>query len=123
MYLTRELLSERETMTEFYTAEEAMRVLRKTKTMFYTAVNAGEIPFEIDPGRKRGKRFPKTAIDVLAKLSSDERALSFAKEPLSLVPSTVAELWEGMKITRQLYGEEDEVPFEQLMAWRMVNND
>ena len=71
-------------MTEFYTAEEAMRVLRKTKTMFYTAVNAGEIPFEIDPGRKRGKRFPKTAIDVLAKLSSDERALSFAKEPLSL---------------------------------------
>ena len=28
-----------------------------------------------------------------------------------------------MKITRRLYGEEDEVPFEQLMAWRMVNDD
>jgi hypothetical protein len=50
-------------------------------------------------------------------------AAAFAKEPLTLVPSTVAELWEGMKITRTLYGEEEEVPFEQLMAWRMVNSD
>ena len=107
---------------EYYTAEEAMRILRKTKTMFYMQINNGEIPFEIDPGRKRGKRFPKVAIDTLAKIGTTEMS-SAGKEPLSLTPQTVAELWEGLKITRQLYGPEDEVSFETLMQWRSVNND
>jgi hypothetical protein len=109
-------------MTEYYTAEEAMKVLHRTKTVFYQQVKEGEIPFEIDPGRKRGKRFPKAAIDILAKLETNS-ALAPGKEPLSLTPQTVAELWEGMKITRQLYGSEDEVPFETLMQWRAVNPD
>ncbi len=110
-------------MTEYYTKEEAMKVLRRTKTMFYDQVNAGEIPFELDPGRKRGKRFPKAAIDVLAKLEAAETAPTLKKEPLTLTPQTIAELWEGMKITRLLYGPEDEVPFETLMQWRAVNSD
>jgi len=110
-------------MAEYYTAEEAMKVLRRTKTMFYDQVKAGEIPFELDPGRKRGKRFPKIAIDILAKLEGAETAPTFKKEPLALTPQTVAELWEGIKITRQLYGPEDEVPFETLMQWRAVNSD
>ncbi len=109
-------------MTEYYTAEEAMRVLRRTKTMFYTQVNNGEIPYEIDPGRKRGKRFPKSAINILAKMGTTEMPQA-GKEPLSLTPQTIAELWQGMKITRQLYGPEDEVPFETLMQWRAVNSD
>jgi hypothetical protein len=109
-------------MTEYYTAEEAMQVLHRTKTVFYQQVNNGEIPFEIDPGRKRGKRFPKPAIDILAKLGTAD-TLAPGKEPLSLTLQTVAELWEGMKITRQLYGPEDEVPFETLMQWRAVNPD
>lgn len=109
-------------MTEYYTAEEAMKILRRTKTMFYQQINNGEIPFEIDPGRKRGKRFPKAAIDVLAKMGALETAPT-GREPLSLTPQTVAELWEGMKITRALYGPEDEVPFETLMQWRTVNKD
>lgn len=110
-------------MTEYYTAEEAMKVLRRTKTMFYQQVNNGEIPFEIDTGRKRGKRFPKAAIDILAKIGMSE-IVPTGREPLSLVPQTIAELWEGMKITRTLYGpDETEVSFETLMQWRTVNKD
>lgn len=109
-------------MTEYYTAEEAMRVLRKTKTVFYQQVNNGEVPYEIDPGRKRGKRFPKVAIDILAKVGTGE-ILNPGKERLSLVPQTIAELWEGMQITRTLYGPENEVSFETLMQWRTVNPD
>src|SRR5579859_681885 len=107
-------------MTEYYTAEEAMQVLRRTKTMFYQQVNNGEIPYEIDSGRKRGKRFPKSAIDILAKMGTTEIA---TKEPLSLTPQTIAELWEGMRITRLLYPQEEEVSFETLMQWRSVNKD
>lgn len=106
---------------EYYTLEEAMEILRKTRTMFYRAVNNGEIPFEIDPAHKRGKRFPKAAIDALAKMGPD-KTLS-GKQRLSLTPSTIAELWHGIKITRALYGEENEVPFETLLQWRSVNND
>jgi hypothetical protein len=109
-------------VSEYYTAEEAMRILRKTKTMFYQQVNDGEIPFEIDPGRKRGKRFPKAAIDILAKMGTIEMS-PITKEPLSLTPQTIAELWEGMKITRLLYPSEEEVTFETLMQWRAVNKD
>jgi|SRR5450755_2433823 len=110
-------------MAEYYTAEEAMEVLRRTKTMFYDQVKAGEIPFELDPGRKRGKRFPRVAIDILAKLEAAETIPTFRKESLTFTPQTIAELWEGMRITRQLYGPEDEVDFETLMQWRSVNND
>jgi len=112
-------------MQEYYTAEEAMKVLNMTKTLFYRKVNDGDIPFEIDLGRKRGKRFPKIAIDFLAKLNKKERALP-TKSPLSLTPSTVAELWNGLEITRQLYGSEyeaHEVSFETLMEWRSINPD
>jgi hypothetical protein len=107
---------------EYYTHDEAMKVLRKTKTMFYQAVNNGEIPFEIEPGRKRGKRFPKTAIDFLAKMGTME-ALPSGKEPLSLTPRTIAEVWKGIEITRILYGAEDVIPFEVLMQWRNANKD
>lgn len=106
---------------EYYTLEEAMKVLRRTRTMFYRAVNNGEIPFEIDPAHKRGKRFPKAAIDALAKMGSDE--ITSGKRRLSLTTSTIAELWHGIKITRALYGEENEVPFETLLQWRSANKD
>jgi len=109
-------------VTEYYTAEEAMKILHRTKTVFYEQVKREEIPYDIDPGRKRGKRFPKAAIDVLAKLGTTDTTVP-GKGPLSLTPQTITELWKGMEITRQLYGPEDEVPFETLMQWRAVNPD
>lgn len=109
-------------MIEYYTAEEAMKILHRTKTMFYQQVNDGEIPYDIDPGRKRGKKFPKAAIDVLAKMGTGDMSQA-GKKPLSLTPQTVAELWKGMEITRTLYGPDDEVPFETLMQWRAANSD
>lgn len=114
--------TERDRKVDYYTAEEAMKILRRTKTMFYQQVNNGEIPFEIDPGRKRGKRFPRAAIDILAKIGSTQ-IIAASKQPLSLVPQTIAELWQGMQITRTLYGPEDEVSFETLMEWRSINKD
>ncbi|HJT59423.1 MAG TPA: hypothetical protein VJ761_23140 [Ktedonobacteraceae bacterium] len=109
-------------MTEYYTAEEAMKILRRTKTMFYQQVNDGEIPYDIDPGRKRGKKFPRLAIDILAKMGTVEMSQA-GKASLSLTPQTIAELWKGMEITRALYGPDDEVPFETLLQWRAVNSD
>jgi len=109
-------------VAEYYTAEEAMKILHRTKTMFYQQVNNGEIPYDIDPGRKRGKKFPKSAIDVLAKMGTREMPQA-GKERLSLTPQTIAELWKGMEITRTLYGPDNEVSFETLMQWRAVNSD
>lgn len=104
---------------DFYTAEEAMNRLKKTKTIFYEMVNNGEIPWQMEPGRKRGKRFPKAAIDVLAQLSKEKPG----KSPLFFTPQTVAELWEGLEITNRLYGPEDQVDFKRLMEWKHVNPD
>jgi excisionase family DNA binding protein len=105
---------------DFYSAEEAMKRLNKTKTIFYELVKNGEIPFEIEPGRKRGKRFPKAAIDVLAETEKNPSE----KSTLSFTLQTVAELWEGMEITKTLYNNpEEEVPFKRLVEWRNVNSE
>jgi len=55
------------TETNYYTAEEAMKKLGKPRSTFFKEVENGLIPFELDPGRQRGRRYPKQAIDVLAR--------------------------------------------------------
>lgn len=96
-----------------------MVVLKKTRTMFFQAVARGEIPYETQPGHRRGKLFPKEAIDYLAKAGTTKTS----KEPLSLVPQTVAELWQSVSMTKALYGEENTVPFTTMMEWRDANPD
>ena len=51
----------------YYTAEEAMRKLNKPRSTFFKEVENGLIPFGLNQEKQRGRRFPKQAIDILAR--------------------------------------------------------
>ena len=108
--------------TEYYTTEEAIQKLNKPRSTFFKEVENGLIPFELEPGRQRGRRFPKQAIDVLAKRQQTKFK---QKGPSHLIfsPSSPANLWAEVQIGRELYGEDDIVPFEILLEWRDMNDE
>src|SRR6266567_4556742 len=47
------------------------------------------------------------------------------REPTHLIftPSTPADLWAEVQIGRDLYGEDDIVPYETLLEWRDINDE
>src|SRR5947209_10132342 len=100
--------------TAYYTAEEAMRKLNKPRSTFFKEVETGLMPFELEPGRQRGRRFPKQAIDVLARRQQTRHK---QKGPSHLVftPSSPADIWSEVQIGLSLYGEDDIVPFDTLL--------
>jgi hypothetical protein len=108
--------------TEYYTAEEAMKRLNKPRSTFFKEVENGLIPFELEPGRQRGRRYPKEAIDVLARRQQTRHR---QKGPLHLVfsPSSPADMWTEIQIGISLYGEDDVVPYEKILEWRDVNDE
>jgi len=110
------------TETNYYTAEEAMKKLGKPRSTFFKEVENGLIPFELDPGRQRGRRYPKQAIDVLARR---QKVRHKQKEPSHLIftPASPADLWAEVQIGLDLYGEDDIVPFETLLEWRDINDE
>lgn len=106
-------------MTEqYYTAEEVMKLLNKSRSTFYREVEEGIIPSELAAGRKRGRKFPKEAIDAHHKLM--KRA---AKTKLTFGPTTNNDLWAGYQNSRRIYDEEDVVEYETLLEWREANYD
>ncbi|GHO52888.1 hypothetical protein [Ktedonobacter robiniae] len=107
---------------EFYSAEEAMKKLGKPRSTFFKEVENGLIPFEIEPGRQRGRRYPKEAIDTLAKRQYTKNK---RQGPTHLVfsPSNVADTWSEVQIGAHLYGEDDIVPFDTLLEWRDINDE
>lgn len=108
--------------TEYYSAEEAMKMLNKPRSTFFKEVENGLIPFELEPGRQRGRRYPKKAIDVLARRQQTRHK---HKGPLHLVfsSSSPADMWAEIQIGTDLYGEDDIVPFEKILEWRDVNDE
>jgi hypothetical protein len=106
----------------YYTAQEAMNVLKKPRSTFFKEVEEGLIPFEIEEGRQRGRLFPKNAIDTLAKRQLRRKK---GKEVQELVfsPSSVADTWTEVQIGLEIYGEDDIVPFEKLLDWRDANDE
>ncbi len=107
---------------EYYTAEEAMKKLSKPRSTFFKEVDIGLIPFELEPGRQRGRRFPKQAIDTLAERQYTKHR---QKGPIHLIfsSSTPADLWTEVQIGVDLYGEDDIVPFGKLLDWRDINDE
>ncbi len=86
----------------YYTAEEAMKKLNKPRSTFFKEVENGLIPFELAPGRQRGRRFPKTAIDIIARR---QQVKYRQKGPTHLVfsPSSPADMWAEIQIgTRKI---------------------
>src|SRR5260370_7253408 len=89
--------------TAYYTAEEAMRKLNKPRSTFFKEVETGLIPFELEPGRQRGRRYPKQAIDILA---GRQQTRQKQKGPSHLIfspsspPAILAEIQIGILLYR-----------------------
>ncbi len=101
---------------EYYTAKEAMQILKKPSTTFYREVKEGKIPHK---GKRPHMRFPKEAIDILADVQAGEEE----KETLTFTLSTIADAWTKQEITHQPYGDEDAVPFRTVLEWRKRNDE
>jgi hypothetical protein len=106
----------------YYTAEGAMRKLNKPRSTFFKEVENGLIPFELEPGRQRGRRFPKQAIDILARRQHTKYK---HKGPTHLIfsPSSPADMWTEIQIGISLFGEDDIVPYEKILEWRDINDE
>jgi len=102
----------------FYNAEEAMEILGMAKTTFYDEVNAGNIPYVIDKGRKRGKKFPKEAIHIHAQLLKKGEDIHRAFER-----ATNADLWTGIEYAREVYGDDDTINYKKALEWKEKNNE
>jgi excisionase family DNA binding protein len=110
------------TSDAYYTAEEAMKILNKKKSTFYREVDDGKIPFDLPPGRKIGKRFPKEGIDTLAKRKHREQSRKQAVD-LTFEASTTSDLWTAVANARRVYGPDDVISFERALEWRDINPD
>jgi hypothetical protein len=108
---------------EYYTPEEAMKVLNKPRSTFFKEVEKGLIPSELEPGRQRGRRYPKAAIDILARRGTQKKSKDKGPQHLVFAPSTVADLWAEVQIGLELYGEDDVPPFDTLLEWRDINDE
>lgn len=103
---------------EYYTADEAMKLLGKAKTTFYKEVEEGIIPSVIEKGRKRGRKFPKEAVDTHVKLQQHANEV-----PRTFIKATNADLWTAIEYDRELYGEEDIISYRRALEWRNINAD
>ena len=107
---------------QYYTLEEVMKKLGKSRSTVLRDAKEGLIAYELEEGKTKGRRYPKQAIDALAELEHKKKR---QKKTARLVfsPSTPNDLWTEVTIGRDLYGEDDIVPYKQLLEWREVNNE
>jgi len=105
---------------DYYTADEAMKILHKSRTTFYREVKAGLIPSEIDEGKRRGMRFPKEAIDIHAQLLNKTEKKT---APVVFVRASNADLWTIFQHARRIHREEDIIPYKKVLEWREVNEE
>lgn len=106
---------------DYYTLEEVMNLLNKSKSTVIREANAGEIPSVLEPGKKRGRLYPKKAIDILVER---QKKRGRGKPPKIVFSySTISDLWSEVEIGRELYGDDDIVPYEVLLEWRDINEE
>lgn len=108
--------------SQYYTVEEAMKKLNKPRSTFFREVENGLIPFELEEGRQRGRRYPREAIDVLAK-RQQLRHKDTGPTHLVFTPSSPADMWAEIQIGTNLYGANDVVPYEKILEWRDINDE
>src|SRR5260370_39290812 len=98
----------------YYTPEEAMKILGMKKSKFYNEIEAGRMPYELPPGKRIGRRFPKEGIDTLAKRERFLRARKQAGD-LTFEPSTPADSRTAVTHARELCGCDDILRFERAL--------
>lgn len=104
---------------QYYELEDLINLLKKSKSTIIREANTGKIPSE---GEKRNRKYPKEAIDAIIELEEQKR--SKAKDPeLIFSPSTPNDTWQEVVIGKQLYGEDDIVPYKTLLEWGEVNDE
>ncbi|GER87823.1 hypothetical protein KDW_19850 [Dictyobacter vulcani] len=102
----------------YYKPEEIMKLLSISRAKFYRDVEEGIIPSELEEGKRRGRKFPKEAIDahIAVMRKAKEVKLTFG-------PTTNSELWAGYTNSRKIYDDEDVVDYQTLLEWRSRNTD
>jgi len=102
----------------YYKPEEVMKLLGISKATLNRRAEEGSIPYEIEEGKKRGRKYPKEAINAHIKLlkQKDKAALTFG-------PTTNNELWSSYQNHFRLYAPEDIVTYERLLEWREANDN
>jgi len=60
---------------QYYTLEEVMKKLEKSRSTVLREAKAGLIPFEIEEGKTKGRLYPKQAIDVLAEIQHQKKKI------------------------------------------------
>lgn len=103
---------------KYYKPEEVMELLGISKATLNRRATDGSIPSELEEGRKRGRKYPKEAIDAHVKLlkPKDDTRLTFG-------PATNSELWASYQNHFRLYEVEDIVAYARLLEWREANYD
>lgn len=102
-----------------YTADEAMAILKMPRSTFFKEVEKGNVPSLLEPGKRRGRRYPKEAIDVYALLLHRQKMppLDF-----SFTRATNADIWVAVDNARRLEGEADSIPYQKALEWRLIND-
>ena len=102
----------------YYKPEEVMKLLRISKATLNRRAEDGTIPSEIEEGKKRGRKYPKEAINAHVKLlkRKDKPLLTFG-------PTTNNELWASYQNHFNMYEPEDIVTYDRLLEWREANED
>jgi Helix-turn-helix domain len=98
---------------EYYTAKEAMMVLKESKSTFYRAVEAGIIP---SVGGKRNRKFPKEAIHLHLMRERRKRRGTIR---LTFTSSTNADLWTAFEHEQRT--NEDSITYRRALEWRDIN--
>lgn len=101
-------------------AKEAMKILGVPSTTFYREVEAGNIPFKLEKGKKRGMLFPKEAIELHAQMKKRSK-----RKPVhhAFTRATNADIWTAIENSRRIYGEDDIIPYKKVLEWREINNE
>jgi predicted DNA-binding transcriptional regulator AlpA len=102
----------------YYKPEDVMKLLGISKATLNRRAEDGTIPSELEEGKKRGRKYPKEAIDAHVKLLKPKD-----KPKLTFGPTTNNELWASYQNHFRLYEVEDIVTYDRLLEWREANND
>src|SRR6266571_5447716 len=106
--------------TIYISAKEAAKILDMPTTTFYREVEAGNIPYRLEKGRKRGMIFPKEAIELHAHMKKKSK-----RKPVhhAFTRATNADIWAAVENARRIYGEEDIIPYKKVLEWREINDE
>src|SRR5712692_981837 len=101
-------------------AKEAMKILDVPSTTFYREVEAGNIPYKLEKGKKRGMLFPKEAIELHAQMKKRSK-----RKPVhhAFTRATNADIWTAIENSRRIYGEDDIIPYRKVLEWREINDE